>query len=74
MVTGWLSPLLFCASVLLMGRSFYVIYVQKVATRTTTIVAWCSLAFMIGFWSWYLLSGGVWPAWMGEPRFLLPAD
>jgi hypothetical protein len=69
MVTGWLSPLLICASLLLIGRSFWMIYVRQVATRTTTIVAWCSLLFMIGFWMWYLVSGGVWPEWMGQPRF-----
>jgi hypothetical protein len=56
-VTGWLSPLLFCASILLLGRSFYVIYVRKTSSRLTTIVAWCSLTFMISFWSWYVLSG-----------------
>jgi hypothetical protein len=52
-----------------LGRSFYVIYVKKISTRTTTIVAWCSLAFMIGFWTWYAVSGGVWPEWMGQARF-----
>jgi hypothetical protein len=54
-----------------MARSFYMIYVLKVATRTTTIVAWCSLAFMIGFWTWYLVADGVWPEWMGMARFTL---
>jgi hypothetical protein len=53
-VTGWLSPLLLCASILLLGRSFYVIYVRGIRTRMTTIVSWSSLAFMICFWTWYL--------------------
>jgi hypothetical protein len=57
-VTGWLSPLLIGVSILLQGRSFYVIYVRKVSTRATVIVAWVSLAFMVSFWSWYLLLGG----------------
>ena len=57
-VTGWLSPLLLCASILLMARSFYMIYVRKVRTRTTVIVTWCSFVFMAGFWAWYLLLDG----------------
>ena len=57
-VTGWLSPVLLCASILLMGRSFYVIYVKKIRSRTTVIITWCALAFMVGFWTWYLLLGG----------------
>jgi len=69
-VTWWLSPLLLCASILLMGRSFFIIYVRKTATRATTIVAWCSLTFMIGFWTWYLVSGGLWPEEIGQARFL----
>jgi hypothetical protein len=57
-VTGWLFWLLLCASILLMGRSFYVIYVRKTATRTTIVATWCSLAFMAGYWTWYFLLGG----------------
>jgi hypothetical protein len=57
-VSGWLSPLLLCASILLMLRSFYVIYVRKIRSRTTVIVTWFSFSFMVGFWSWYLLLGG----------------
>jgi len=57
-VTGWLSPLLLCASILLMARSFYMIYVRKIRTRTTVIVTWCSFLFMVSFWTWYLLLDG----------------
>jgi hypothetical protein len=57
-VTGWLSPLLIGAAILLQGRSFYVIYVRKISTRPTVIVAWLSLTFMVGFWTWYLFLGG----------------
>ena len=53
-----------------MSRTFYMIYVRKTTTRTTTIVAWCSLVFMIGFWMWYIISGGLWPEDMGQARFL----
>jgi hypothetical protein len=57
-VTGWLTPILVGVAILLLGRSFYVIYVRKIRTRATVIVAWSSLTFMVGFWSWYLLLGG----------------
>ncbi len=57
-VTGWLSPLLFSVSILLLARSFYVIYVRKSSTRATVVVTWLSLTFMLGFWSWYFVSGG----------------
>jgi hypothetical protein len=57
-VSGWLSPLLLCASILLMTRSFYMIYVRKISSRMTVIVTWFSFSFMVGFWSWYLLLGG----------------
>jgi hypothetical protein len=49
---------LYCASVLLIGRSFYVLYVRKIRSRATVIVTWSSLAFMIGFWTWTLLRNG----------------
>jgi hypothetical protein len=50
--------MLLCASLLLLGRSFFIIYVKKTAGRTTMIVAWCSLAFMVSYWSWYFFWGG----------------
>ena len=57
-VSGWLAPVLLCASLLMIGRSFYVIYVRKVGTRATVVIAWSSLVFMISFWTWYLTVGG----------------
>ena len=57
-VTGWLSPVLLGVSILLMGRSFYVIYVRKIGTRPTVIITWFAFTFMAGFWTWYLLLGG----------------
>jgi hypothetical protein len=45
---------LICASVVLIGRSFYVIYVRGIRTRTTIVIAWSALVFMIGFWTWQL--------------------
>jgi hypothetical protein len=53
-VSGWIAPVLICASVLLLGRSFYVIYVRGVSTRATVVIAWSALAFMVVFWSWQL--------------------
>jgi hypothetical protein len=41
---------------LLLARSFWVIYVRGIRTRATTIVTWCSLVFMVGFWTWYLVT------------------
>lgn len=55
-VSGWISPVLLCASALLMGRSFYRIYVRGVKTRATVVIAWCGLIFVISFWTWKLMS------------------
>ena len=57
-VGGWIAPVLFCASVVLIGRSFYVIYVRKVRNRLTVVVSWSALVFMVGFWTWHLTTGG----------------
>lgn len=57
-VGGWIAPLLVCASVLLIGRSFYVIYVRGMRTRATVVIAWSALVFMVGFWTWRLTAGG----------------
>jgi hypothetical protein len=50
-----MSPVLIGLSVLLLGRSFYILYVQKNATRATRVITWISATFMVGFWSWHLL-------------------
>ena len=57
-VGGWIAPLLLCASVVLIGRSFYVIYVRGIRTRATVAIAWCALVFMVGFWTWRLTASG----------------
>jgi len=54
---GWIAPVLLCASVLLIGRSFYVIYVRGIRTRATLVIAWSALVFMVGFWTWRLTTG-----------------
>jgi hypothetical protein len=57
-VSGWIAPVLVCASVLLIGRSFYVIYVRGIRRRATVVITWSALVFMVGFWTWRLATGG----------------
>ncbi|HEV3082697.1 MAG TPA: hypothetical protein VGY66_23135 [Gemmataceae bacterium] len=54
-VTGWLSPVLIGLSAVLLGRSFWMLYVQKRGSRTAKIVTWSSLAFIVCFWTWQLV-------------------
>jgi hypothetical protein len=53
-LTGWIASVLFCVSIVLLSRSFYVLYVKGVGSRATAVITWCSLAFLVGFWTWYL--------------------
>ena len=53
-VGGWIAPVLICASVLLIGRSFYIIYVRGIRTQATVVIAWSALVFLVGFWTWQL--------------------
>jgi hypothetical protein len=55
-VAGWLLPAFIALSVLLLGRSFYILYVQKRGTRFSTAVTWLSAAFVVGYWTWRLTS------------------
>jgi hypothetical protein len=57
-VSGWITPVLLCASAFLIGRSFYVIYVRGVRSRATVVIAWSALVFMIGFWTYQLTMQG----------------
>jgi hypothetical protein len=54
-VAGWLLPVLIVLSILLLGRSFYILYVAKRGNRLTTVVTWLSAAFVIGYWTWRLI-------------------
>ena len=56
-VGGWIAPLLLGVSVILIGRSFYVIYCRGVRTRATVVITWSALVFMVGFWTWQLTIG-----------------
>ena len=55
-VSGWISPVLICVSIVLIGRSFYIIYVRGIRTRATVVIAWSALVFMVGFWTWQLMT------------------
>ena len=59
MVADWVLPILIVLSILLMGRSFYILYVQRRGTRASTIITWLSALFVIGYWTWRLV-GGEW--------------
>lgn len=54
-VAGWLAPVLAGVSAMLLGYSFYLLYVRKRGTRTSTVTTWLSAAVVIGFWTWRLL-------------------
>ena len=56
-VSGWIAPVLLCASAVLIGRSFYVIYVRGVRTPATVVIAWSALLFIVSFWAWRLTLG-----------------
>jgi hypothetical protein len=58
--SGWIAPVLLCVSVLLLGRSFYIIYVRGVRTQATVVIAWSALVFMVGFWTWQGATHGWW--------------
>jgi hypothetical protein len=42
-------------SVVLLGRSFYILYVRKNRTRATAVITWASATFMVGFWTLYMI-------------------
>ena len=54
-MTHWLAPALAGLSVLLLARSFYILYVQRRGTRASAVITWCSAVFVIGFWTWQLM-------------------
>ena len=56
MVASWLAPVLIAVSVLLLGHSFYTLYVRKRGSRFSAVVTWLSAAFVVGYWSWRLIA------------------
>jgi hypothetical protein len=54
-VTDWFAPVLIGLSVLLLLRSFYLLYVRRRGSRVSAVITWLSAAFVIGFWTWHLM-------------------
>jgi hypothetical protein len=50
-----MSLALMAISVLLLSRTFYLLYVQRRGTRASRVVAWLAATFVIGFWTWRLI-------------------
>jgi hypothetical protein len=55
-VTGWLAPVLIGVSVLLLGRSLYILYVKRRGTRLSAAVTWLALVLVVGYWTWRLVA------------------
>jgi hypothetical protein len=49
-------PALIVLSVLLLGRSFYILYVKRRGGRAVAIMTWLSAAFVAGYWTWRFVS------------------
>ena len=49
-----MSPAFIALSVGLLGRSFYIVYVQKRGTRPVEILTWLSAILVVCFWTWKL--------------------
>ena len=44
------------------------LYVRGIGTRTTAVITWLSLLFMVSFWTWYLTGGReVIAGWFATP-------
>jgi len=48
-------PAMIVLSILLLGRSFYILYVQRRGTRASAIITWLSAAFVVGYWTYQLV-------------------
>ena len=55
MLHGWLAPVLIVFSVLLLGRSFHILYVQGRGTRASAAITWASALLVVGYWGWRLV-------------------
>jgi hypothetical protein len=51
----WLAPVLIALSLLLLGRSFYILYVSKRGNLASTVITWLAAAFVVGYWTWRLM-------------------
>jgi hypothetical protein len=48
-------PAMIVLSILLLGRSFYILYVQRSGTRASAVITWLSAIFVVGYWTWRLV-------------------
>ena len=48
-------PAMIVLSILLLGRSFYILYVTRRGTRATAIITWASAVFVVGYWTYQLI-------------------
>jgi hypothetical protein len=53
--TSWIKYVLIGLSVVLLGRSFWALYVQKRGSGAVKVLTWLSAAFVVCFWTWQLL-------------------
>jgi hypothetical protein len=60
-VTGWIKYPLIALTIVLLTRSFCVLYVQKRGGGFVKVLTWLSAVFVVCFWSWQLWWRG------GEP-------
>jgi hypothetical protein len=54
-VATWLSPVLIGVSLLLLGHSFFILYVQKRGNRVSTVITWLAATFVISYWTWRIV-------------------
>ena len=52
-------PVLIGLSFVLLGRSFYLIYVKKRSNRAGKVLTWLAAAFVVVYWTWqwFLIEG-----------------
>lgn len=55
LVAGWLAPVLIALSILLLGRSFHILYVKRRGTRASKVITWLAAGFVLGYWAWRLV-------------------
>jgi hypothetical protein len=61
LVAGWLLPAMIVLSILLLGRSFYILYVQRRGNTASVVITWLAAAFVVGYWTWRLVP---WETWL----------
>jgi hypothetical protein len=49
-------PAMIVLSVLLLGWSFYILYVKGRGSRASAIITWLAAAFVVGYWTWRLVA------------------